>query len=57
LSETTVQTWQIVLVFIIVFAVIFGNIVLIILSAKTVLKKPKVNTDTAIKNPIDTKKP
>tara|TARA_R110000751_G_C13441268_1_gene442918 strand:- start:16 stop:162 length:147 start_codon:yes stop_codon:yes gene_type:complete len=47
------QTWHIVIIVAVVFAVIIGNIALIRLSAKTEFKKPNAN----IKNTTDTKKP
>ncbi|WP_081709164.1 MULTISPECIES: DUF2897 family protein [unclassified Pseudoalteromonas] len=47
------QTWHIVIIVAVVFAIIIGNIALIRLSAKTEFKKPNAN----IKNAIDTKKP
>ncbi|WP_166421893.1 DUF2897 family protein [Pseudoalteromonas sp. Z1A8] len=47
------QTWHIVIIFAVVFAIIIGNIALIKLSAKTEFKKSGAN----IKNTTNTKKP
>ncbi|MBH0026252.1 DUF2897 family protein [Pseudoalteromonas sp. SWN29] len=47
------QTWHIVIIVAVVFAIIIGNIALIRLSAKTEFKKLEAN----IKNTADTKKP
>ncbi|GAA60609.1 hypothetical protein P20652_2475 [Pseudoalteromonas sp. BSi20652] len=47
------QTWLIVVIVTVVFAIIIGNIALVRLSAKMEFKKPNANT----KNTTGTKKP